>query len=156
MGASQKRLATISNAAYRFQASNLRLFKTNCNETQILDRSLSLPTFYHCVGWHFYSDLSTASLGCSSSPGGRKAWICREISGRANLELALPPSLLHAPQSIACHDQQRSVREVVAAGDAPGSYGAAEPSTCSPLCLQTFLYTQKHERRGSDRQENLA
>lgn len=143
---SQKRLAAIFNAAHRFRASNLRLLKTNCHETQLRDRPLPSPTFYHCVGWHFYSDPDAISQGCSPSLGGRRAWVWREISGRVDLGWCWR-CLHRTPWSIACHEQQRTMREVLAVGDAPGGHRAAAPSPApAPHCLQSFPYPQKHER----------
>lgn len=122
---SQKRRAAIFNTAHRFQASNLRLLNTRRNETHWHNRPLSSPTFYHCVNWHFHSDLTTVTWGYSSSLGRRRVWIWTEISGISG-RVDLGWHCLHGTLwSIACHEQQRSMREVLAVGGAAGSHGAA-------------------------------
>lgn len=54
-----------------------------------------------------------------------------------------------APQSIACHEQQRTMREALAVGDAPGGHEAAAPSPVPvPHSVSNHFHTHRSMKEG--------
>lgn len=151
--------------------------KTSCHfqhSTQI--SGIKSKTIKHQAQWNTLTQLTTAiahvlslcqlalphwpqqcHLGVLLLSGRKEGLLWREISGISE-RVDLGWHCLHCtPWSIACHEQQRSMREVLAVGDTSGSHGAAASSPePTPHSASDHFHTHRSMKEGQWQTGNFA
>lgn len=143
VGVSQKTAGCHFQCSTQVSGTKPKTIKKQPQQNTIMWWTAAVVQFITVLAVTFTVTLMLPPRGRPLSPGGGRAGLWREISGRVDLGWHC---LCCTPQSIACHEEQRSMREVLAWVMHQAVTSLQHRAPCLlPLCLQSFPYPQKHE-----------